>query len=199
VLAVGAQASVVRAGIAGALGSLAWLAGRERDRWHFLLLGAAALLAWNPYTLFDAGFQLSFAAVVSIFVLVPRLKRRLEGYPLPRGVRLGVAVSVACGLATAPIAWLQFHAVPLFSVVANALAAPAMPVLLGLAFAGTAVAPVSPGAASSLAWLNGWCVAYIAGCARLIGGMPFAQVRSGPGVALIAAGLALAAAYALRK
>src|SRR6185295_6851622 len=38
VLAVGAQPSVVRAGIVGALGSLAWLAARQRDRWHFLLL-----------------------------------------------------------------------------------------------------------------------------------------------------------------
>src|SRR5581483_7734594 len=54
VLAVGAQPSVVRAGIAGALGSLSWLLARERDRWWFLLVGAAALLAWNPYTLLDA-------------------------------------------------------------------------------------------------------------------------------------------------
>ena len=45
VLAVGAQPSVVRAGVAGALGSLAWLTARSTDRWYFLLLGAFALLA----------------------------------------------------------------------------------------------------------------------------------------------------------
>src|SRR5207245_7766736 len=73
VLAVGAQPSVVRAGVAGALGSLAWLTARERDRWHFLLLGAVILLAWNPYNLLDAGFQLSFAAVVAIFEVAPRI------------------------------------------------------------------------------------------------------------------------------
>src|SRR4029077_17388176 len=49
VLAVGSQPSVVRAGIAGALGSFAWLTARPKDRWYFLLLGALALLAWNPY------------------------------------------------------------------------------------------------------------------------------------------------------
>jgi competence protein ComEC len=81
VLAVGAQPSVVRAGIAGALGSLASLTSRVPDRWHFLLVSAIVLLAWNPYTLLDAGFQLSFAAVVAIFVLVPRFERILEGYP----------------------------------------------------------------------------------------------------------------------
>ena len=77
VLAVGAQPSVIRAGVAGALGSLAWLTSRAPDRWHLLVTGAIVLLAWNPYTLLDAGFQLSFAAVTAIFVLVPRFERSI--------------------------------------------------------------------------------------------------------------------------
>ncbi len=186
VLAVGAQPSVVRAGIAGALGSLAWLAARERDRWYFLLLGALALLAWNPYNLLDAGFQLSFAAVAAIFVIAPRLQRILEGYPLPRSLAAVVAISTACGLATAPILWLQFHAIPLLSVPANALAA-------------AAVHPLSPAAAAGLAWLNGWCAAYLAACARIVGGLPFAQVRSGAVAAALVAGAVAAAAYAWRR
>jgi len=80
-MAVGWQPSVVRAGVAGGLASLAWLAGRARDRWYFLLLGAAVLLAWNPYSLLEPGFQLSFGAVASIFLLVPRLEAWLAGYP----------------------------------------------------------------------------------------------------------------------
>ena len=74
-----------------------------------LLVGAIVLLAWNPYTLLDAGFQLSFAAVLAIFLLVPRFRRFLEGYPLGGSLRVVVAISAACGLATAPIAWFQFH------------------------------------------------------------------------------------------
>jgi competence protein ComEC len=72
VLAVGPQPSVIRAGIAGGLASLAWLTGRLRDAWQALLLAAVALLAWNPYELYDPGFQLSFAAVAAIFTLVAR-------------------------------------------------------------------------------------------------------------------------------
>jgi competence protein ComEC len=196
VLAVGAQPSVIRAGVAGALGSLAWLTARAADRWHFLLVGAIVLLGWNPYTLLDAGFQLSFAAVIAIFVLVPRFVTFLEGYPLGRPLRVVVAVSAACGLATAPVAWLHFHSVQLLTVPANALAAPAVVPLLGLALASAAVAPLSLSAAAALAWLNGWCAAYLIAVAGVIGGLPFAQIQSARSLLVLLAGAFLVGAYA---
>jgi competence protein ComEC len=196
VLAVGAQPSVVRAGVAGVLGSLAWLTARARDRWYFLLLGAIVLLGWNPYTLLDPGFELSFAAVISIFVLAPRLRRVLEGYPMAEWLRDVVAISAACGLATAPIAWIHFHALALLTIPANALAAPVVVPLLGLALASAALAPVSLPAAVALAWLNGWCAAYLATCARLIGGLPGAQIRSTRAMLVLLACALFLAAYA---
>ncbi len=199
VLAVGAQPSVVRAGVAGALGSLAWLTARARDRWYFLVLGAVALLGWNPYTLLDPGFELSFAAVVSIFVLAPQFRRGLEGYPMPEWLRDVVAISAACGLATAPVAWIHFHAIALLTIPANALAAPAVVPLLGLALAAAAVAPLSVAAAGVLAWLNGWCAAYLATCARVVGGLPGAQIRSTRAMLVLVAGALLVAAYAWPK
>jgi len=196
VLAVGAQPSVIRAGVAGAIGCLAWLTARAADRWHLLLVGAIVLLAWNPYTLLDAGFQFSFAAVLAIFVLVPQFVRFLEGYPLGASLRLVVAISAACGLATAPIAWFQFHSVQVLTIPANALAAPAVAPLLGLALAAAAVAPFSAGAAAALAWLNGWCAAYLVAVARLVGGLPIAQIQSTRALLVLLAGAFLAAAYA---
>jgi competence protein ComEC len=178
VLAVGWQPSVVRAGIAGALASLAWLASRPADRWYFLLVGAAVLLAWNPYSVLEPGFQLSFAAVAAILASVPRIERRLEGYPIPRALAAIVAVSLACGVATAPILWLHFRSVPVFSVVSNALVAPVVAPLLGTALVTAAIEPVVPSAASALAWTNGWLAAYLAGSARLVGGLPYASVSS---------------------
>ena len=179
VLAVGWQPSVVRAGVAGGLASLAWLASRPRDRWYFLLVGAAVLLAWSPYSLLEPGFQLSFAAVAAIFVLVPRIEARLEGYPLPVKLAEIVALSAACGAATAPILWLHFGAIPVYSLVANALAAPIVAPLLGLALAAAALHPVLPEAAGALAWIDSWLAAYLAFCARAVGGLPYAQVESG--------------------
>ena len=187
VLAVGWQPSVVRAGVAGALASMAWLSARERDPWWLLLAGAIVLLAWNPYSLLEPGFQLSFAAVTAIFTGAPWLLRRLEGYPVPRVLAIVVAISTACGVATAPILWVHFGAVPLYSVLANALAAPVVAFLLGLALIAGVLVPFAPSAAFALAWTDGWLAAYLVACARTVAHLPFAKLTSGRALLVLAA------------
>jgi competence protein ComEC len=198
VLAVGPQASVIRAAVAGIAVSAAWLLARERDRWHALLLGAGALLAWNPYTLFDPGFQLSFAAVIAIFVAVRPILTVLEGYPIPPLIVGAIAVSAACSVATAPVLWLQFGQVPLLGVIANALVEPVIALLLGLGLVTAIVDLVAPSAATPLAAVNGSLAAYVAGCARVVGGAPFAQA-SGRWAAAAGIGAVVVAAYAWRQ
>ncbi|HET7572715.1 MAG TPA: ComEC/Rec2 family competence protein [Gaiellaceae bacterium] len=199
VLAVGPQPSVVRAGIAGALASFAWLSGRERDARHALLVAAVVLLAWSPYNLLDPGFQLSFAAVLAIFTAARPLARRLEGYPLPARLREPVALSAVCGVATAPISWLQFHQIPLLTVPANAAAAPVVAPLLALALLCAVLNPFVPPLAALLAWANGWCAAYLVACARFFGSVPGAQIRSPLAAAALALGAAGLGAYAWRR
>jgi competence protein ComEC len=195
VLAVGPQPSVIRAGVAGGLASLAWLSGRQRDRWYALLVAAIVLFAWNPWNVLDPGFQLSFAAVVSIFLLAPRFRRALDGYPVPRVAADCISISAACGLCTAPISWLHFHAIAVLTVPANAAAAPVVVPMLGLALLAAILPPLGP----AFALANGWCAAYLAACARFFGGLPGAQATSGAAVAALAAGVLLAAAYAWRR
>ncbi len=91
-------------------------------------------------------------------------------------------MSAACSVATAPILWLQFGAVPLLGILANVLVEPAVGPLLGLAFAAAAVDPVAPSLAAGLAWLNGWIAAYIAFCcAARRGGAGRPGARTGGG------------------
>jgi competence protein ComEC len=97
------------------------------------------------------------------------------------------------------VLWLQFHAVPLLTVPANALAAPIVAPLLGLAFASALAGLVFPPAAAAIAWVNGWCAAYLALCAQVVGGLPGAQVRSGRSLAILLALTAPVAAYAWRR
>src|SRR5262249_43563114 len=163
-LAVGLHPSVVRAALAAGLGSLAWLAARERDRWQALLVGAAVLLGWNPYSLLDAGFHLSFAPVASIFVVTPRVVRALEGYPVSHDVAQLIGVSTACGLATAPVTWFQFHQISLVTVPANVIAVPVVVEVLGLALMTAVVAPVAPPGAAAVAQLHRWGAWVVAPC-----------------------------------
>jgi competence protein ComEC len=198
-LAVGLHPSVVRAALAAGLGSLAWLAGRQRDRWQALLVGAAVLLGWNPYALFDAGFQLSFAAVAAIFVVTPRVVRALDGYPVSHEVAQLIGVSTACGLATAPVTWFQFHQISLVTVPANVVAVPIVVEVLGLALLTALVAPVAPPVAAAMAQLNGWGAWLVAECARAFAGVPGAQITSPRAAAVLGLGAVAASAYAWQR
>ena len=79
---------------------------------------------------------------------------------------------------------------------ANALAAPVVGPLLGLSFAAAIADAVSPPVAGLIASANGCLAAYLAWCARFVGGLPGAVVSSSAGLGgllLIGSSLALLA------
>jgi competence protein ComEC len=189
VLAVGWQPSVVRAGVAGALASLAWLAARPSDRWHFLAVGALVLMAWMPTSLVEPGFQLSFAAVAAIFVAVPRVRRRLDGYPVPRVVSDALAVALACSVVTAPIVLFHFGEAPVYTVLANVVAFVAAPLVLGLGLLAAVVEPISPSAAAGLAALAGWAAAWLELVARVVADLPRSQIGTATALVVVVGAL----------
>jgi competence protein ComEC len=137
------------------------------------------LLGWNPCSILDPGFQPSLAAVAAIFVVVPALERTLSGMPLPGKLLSIVAVASGCGLATAPILWLQFGSIPVWLVIANALAEPIVAPLLRFGLLTALLADALPDAAAGLGWVNGHLADYLGWCAETIGGAPHARVESG--------------------
>ena len=148
---VGGGPSVVRAAATGVLVSLAWLAGSDRDPWHLLALAAAAVLALDPWAVVGPGFQLSFVAVAAIHGLAPAIRSWLEGTAVPLRLCSALAVSIACTVATAPVALLFFGRTSLVaSLPANLLALPAIAPLLWLALASCALWPVAPGASATI-------------------------------------------------
>ena len=75
----GAGPSIQRAGVMGAAGIVAALAGRARSRWYALLLAACATLGLDPRASADIGWQLSFAAVAGILLASALLATAIAG------------------------------------------------------------------------------------------------------------------------
>jgi competence protein ComEC len=113
---------------------------------------------------------------------------------VPRWLAELIGVSTACGLAIAPVTWIQFHQVSLVTVPANVVGVPVVAEMLGVALLTALIAPVFPPLAALLAQANGWAAAFVAEWARVSGGVPFAQITSGISAAIFADCCALAVA-----
>ena len=130
--------AVVRAGIMGLLVLLAFLTGRERDWPSALALAALVVLVINPLYIYEAGFQLSFAATWGILYVGPVLNNLLKNLAwLPGWLRALVWVPLGAQLGTLPLVALYFNLVSPVSLMANVLAVPLVGVILLLGIAGS--------------------------------------------------------------
>ena len=195
----GGGPSIQRAGVMGAAGLVAALAGRPRSRWYALGLAAVVTLALNPRASGEPGWQLSFAAVAGLLALVPRWGEALRRARVPGPVADAIAVTAAATLATAPLMALHFEQVSLASLPANLVAAPAVAPVMWLGMGSIAVAQVAPVLCEPLNVLNGSLLAYLEWVAHVAAQPPAAAlpVRIGGAAGLAASYLAGAAALAL--
>jgi len=125
------EASVVRAGLA-ALVVLGAVALRRRvDPLHVWGLALLAFTVWQPVSILDLGFQLSFAATLGILLLPEAQSSGSRGKVrrILRVICTCVLVSTAAQLATLPTMLAVFHEVPLVTPLANLICVP----LAGLA------------------------------------------------------------------
>ena len=183
----GAGPSIMRAGVMGAAGTVAALAGRPASRWYSLLLAAAITLALDPRAWQDVGWQLSFAAVVGIFLLVRPLMRALARLPEP--LAAGTALTIAATVATAPLMALHFGRVSLVSLLANVAALPAIAPIMWIGMLAAAAAQVSLVPATLLNALDGYFLGYVSSIARWSAGLPGAvwNLRIGSALGVVAA------------
>lgn len=198
----GAGPSIQRAGVMGAAGLVAALAGRPSSRWYALLLAAALTLAWNPHAAADPGWQLSFAAVLSLLALVAPLRTRLGAAGAPRGLAEALAVTIAATLGTAPLIALYFERLSLVSLPANVLAAVAVAPVMWLGTIAGALGQASPALAEPVAALAALPLGYLTWLAERAAALPFAEVAvpsPGPLGVLATYGLAAAAVFGWRR
>ncbi len=185
----GAQPSVVRAVLMGAIALVLLESGRRARPLGLLGLSLAGMLLLRPAWLHDVGFQLSAAATAGLVLtarpLEQALAQRLPGAVsgnAPRWVGWlapALAVPVAASLWTLPLQLLHFGVVPLYAVPANLLAAPLLtPLTLG-AMALALVAVLLPALLAPLLPPLGWLAALLHQLAHAVAGLPLAQWQSG--------------------
>ncbi len=166
-LFTGAGLPTRRAFMAVALGAILILVSRRTPPLRVLASVAFLLLILEPLAFFEPSFQLSFAGVTGILVLLPRWRPRIEG--LPRGVRQAamlLAVTLAATLATTPLVLWHFHLLAPAGLLTNLLAVPAVGFLaVPLGLAGGLLFPLWPWGAG---WLWRGCAAVLEGVLTLV-------------------------------
>jgi competence protein ComEC len=148
--------------------------GRHPDPLALLSVTAALMLGVQPRLCLDVGFQLSFVGTLGILLLAAPVERRLRG---PRWLVEPFAVTVAAELATVPVMASGFGVLSLVGPFANALAVPAVPLLVVLAWAGAGAAVAAPALGWPLLAAAGLIAAAILDLARLLAGLPLAAVH----------------------
>lgn len=133
----GASPAMVRAGAMGWLALLARWSGHTLEVGRSLALGSLGVLLWDPDYLWDAGFQLSFAAVASLVWLLPRVRAWVWWTPL--------AASLACSLGVLPISLMTFHTAQPLAPLANLWMGPLVEGLLPVGLLLSLVDGLSPG------------------------------------------------------
>ena len=138
------------------------LGSRQTPPLKLLAACAFVFLLGEPLILFQPAFQLSFAGLFGILVLVPRWLAWLPQCPKPLRYLATLALTtLAASLATAPLVILNFHLVAPAGLATNLFAVPAISfaaVPLGLAGALT-----SPAWSQGANWLFQGCAAVIQG------------------------------------
>lgn len=107
-----------------------------------ILSSAFILLLFNPYLITEIGFLLSYAAVIGIVYIQPKLYRKLYFKNwLADKIWAITCVSIAAQIATFPLGLLYFHQFPVYFIFSNLVVIPAA---IGILYGGLLLLVLSP-------------------------------------------------------
>ena len=170
----GAPPSVLRAAVMFSCISLGSVFNKQSYIYNSLFASAFILLCYDPFLLWDVGFQLSYIAVSGIVWLHPYIYRWLYFKNKKADYIWNLAaVSIAAQILTVPLCFYYFHQLPLLFLPANLLVIPLSTIALSgcLILIALSIVPVTAYAAgflvSAVLWLMNQTV-------LMINAVPFA-------------------------
>ena len=137
VFLVGMSASVVRSAVMFTIYALLSLGHRDKMSVNILAFAAIVMLLFNPMSLFDLGFQLSFMAVLAILLFYPLFESVwsqsfLFNHRIFRWLWMMLAVSCAAQIGVAPLIAYYFGRFSNYFLLANLVVVPAATLILYL-------------------------------------------------------------------
>ena len=156
--AAGGQASVLRSAMMFTCIVVAENISRKTNIFNTLAFSAFILLCYDPFWLWDAGFQLSYAAVLSILVFMRPIYNIIyvENKLLDNIWKL-CAVTLAAQLLTLPIILYHFDQFPVYFLITNLIAVPMSSMILMLTIL-LCLSPGISGVASALGDITTWSI-----------------------------------------
>ncbi|HEX5959189.1 MAG TPA: ComEC/Rec2 family competence protein [Hyphomicrobiaceae bacterium] len=178
----GAAFATVRSYIMISIMLLAVLLDRPAIALRNVALAALVILVAWPESLLDAGFQMSFAAVVALVASYEWLRQRqaTRGVPTVERGWLGrillflggiLTTTLVASVAVAPFGIYHFHNTQQFAMLANLLAIPICNlIVMPAALATLAAMPL--GLEAAPLWVMGLGVEAMVWCAHIVAGLP---------------------------
>lgn len=167
-----------------------YLLGRLLYRRNLVLNAVAAAafveILWQPLHMVDAGFLLSYLAVlglIGLFPFVRSLLQRATGNSRNRllGAAADIAaLTIAAQIATLPLAGFLFHRVPLFGAAGNLVAVPAFGVLLIWSLLLLVLAAAVPAAATWVASALDAAIHALGSFVEILASLPLASIAVDP-------------------
>lgn len=138
----GNTASVVRSGIMAIMLIVAKFFHRKSDVWTNMALSAVLALVYNPYTLFDIGFELSYGGVIGIVIFYDKVKDTLgkiiikmhKESKMLQYILEGTSVTISANLVIIPIMIYNFNTISFSFIVSNLLAGGLLGIIVILGF-----------------------------------------------------------------
>ncbi len=124
VFVTGFEPSVLRAVLMADIILMASILYKKPDVYAAIAFSCIILLVISPCMLFNAGFQLSYAATLGIVMLYKNISTLILRCHIPEKLTQVMAAAMAAQLGVLPVTLINFNRVSLISIIPNMLVAP---------------------------------------------------------------------------
>lgn len=122
--------SVTRACIMAVLTLFSGIVYRKSDVYTNISVAALITLIFNPYSLLDLGFQLSYGGTIGIIIFIKRIQEKKSNSKVVNYIKQMALVSIYANIIIIPIMMYHFNTVSLTFIISNIMASPILGIIV---------------------------------------------------------------------